>query len=106
MWQTLNFRRYVQKATKKIYTEKPLWLAPSSPRVPDLVCKITKRKTQNAKRKKLNMESFQFFGKDLELPEICRLPGGPKKKKVRGVFFYTLRAKKTKGPHLKRQSLP
>ena len=36
------------------------------------------------------MESFQFFGKDLELPEICRLPGWTKKKKGGGIYFYTL----------------
>ena len=40
------------------------------------------------------MESFQFFGKDLELPEICRLPGWPKKTKVRRFFLWV-----TLGPH-------
>ena len=42
------------------------------------------------------MESIQFFGKDLELPEICRLPGWTKKTKVRGIFFYTLGGRKKK----------
>ena len=43
------------------------------------------------------MESFQFFfGKDLEPPEICRLPGWGKKKKGRNFFLYSWGAKKKK----------
>ena len=37
--------------------------------------------------KKYGIDSI--FWQDLELPEICRFPGGRKKTKVRGIFFYS-----------------
>ena len=47
-------------------------------------------------RKKLNMESIQFFGKDLELPRSVDCRVGARKKKGGGIFFYTLGSQKKK----------
>ena len=92
MWQTLNFRRHVQKATKKIYTEKPYGWPPAPPRVPDLVCKITKRKTQKVKH-----GIVSIFWQRFRAPRDLSIAGWDQEKKSEGDFFlYSGEPKKKK----------